>query len=148
MNKKFLLGLGAFVLVLGGLLIITSKSSASQANGMAENLATPKLEDNQQPIQPADKLPSVNISVEGNEFAFTPKNIMLKKGQAVQLTFKNTGSYPHNLVISDLDVKTKIIKPGQTDTINFTALKIGKFQYICSIGTHADKGMVGELTVN
>jgi len=90
---------------------------------------------------------SMQISVEGNEFAFTPSTMTVKKGQPVQLTFNNTGKYPHNLVISDLNIQTKTIQPGESDVINFTVDKVGSFPFICTIPGHADKGMKGTLIV-
>ena len=95
-------------------------------------------------------LPAVidrTINIEGNEYAFNPSAITVKKGQNIQITFTNTGALPHNLKISDLNVQTKTIQPGQSDTVTFTAEIIGKFNFICSVGSHADKGMKGVLTV-
>src|ERR1035437_5777973 len=39
------------------------------------------------------------VTVSGNEFAFTPSTFTLKKGEPVEITFKNTGAFPHNLTI-------------------------------------------------
>lgn len=90
---------------------------------------------------------STQVTVEGNEFAFTPSAFTVKKGEPVTLTFKNTGKYPHNLTISALNVSTKTIQPGQEDTITFTPDKAGSFTYICTVPGHADRGMKGTLTV-
>jgi plastocyanin len=87
------------------------------------------------------------ITVTGSEFAFSPSAITLKKGQPAQITFKNGGTYPHNLTIADLNVKTKTIQPEETDTIQFTPDKTGQFSFICTVPGHADKGMKGILTV-
>ena len=87
------------------------------------------------------------ITVEGSEFAFSPSDITLKKGQPAELTFKNTGAFPHNLTIADLNVKTKTIQPGEQDTVQFTPDKTGQFSFICTVPGHADKGMKGTLTV-
>ena len=87
------------------------------------------------------------ISVTGNEFLFTPKNIGVSKGDTVKIMFTNTGKYPHNFTISDLNVQTKTVSPGQSDTVTFTADKAGTFTYMCTVPGHADKGMTGTLTV-
>lgn len=87
------------------------------------------------------------ITVVGTEFAFSPSSFTLKKGQPVELTFKNNGAFPHNLAITDLSVKTKTIKPGEQDTIQFTPDKTGQFAFLCTVPGHADKGMKGTLTV-
>jgi plastocyanin len=87
------------------------------------------------------------VTVEGAEYAFTPSTITLKNGLPAEITFKNTGAFPHNLSIADLNVKTKTIQPGEQDTIQFTPDKVGQFVFICTVPGHADKGMKGILTV-
>jgi Plastocyanin len=87
------------------------------------------------------------ITISGSEFAFTPAAITLKKGQPAEITFKNTGAFPHNLTIADLNLKTKTIQPGEQDIIQFTPDKTGQFSFMCTVPGHADKGMKGTLTV-
>jgi len=87
------------------------------------------------------------ITVVGTEFAFSPSSFTLKKGQTVEITFKNNGQFSHNLSIADLNVKTKTIQPGEEDTFQFTPDKTGQFAFLCTVPGHADKGMKGILTV-
>lgn len=87
------------------------------------------------------------IAIEGNEFAFTPSVITVNKGQQVKITFKNTGKYPHNLTVSDLNLQTKTIQPGESDSISFAPDKTGSFEFTCTVPGHADRGMKGTLTV-
>jgi len=95
----------------------------------------------------SDNQPVKEIAVTGNEFAFNPSAITVKRGQPVQITFTNNGAYPHNFVLADLNIQTKTIQPGQSDTIKFIVDKPGQYTYICSVDSHADKGMTGVLTV-
>jgi nitrite reductase (NO-forming) len=88
-----------------------------------------------------------SLTVSASEFAFTPSTLTVNKGDTVTVTFTNAGKYPHNFTVSDLNVASKTIQPGESDTVTFTADKAGSFQYICSVPTHKDKGMVGTLTV-
>lgn len=87
------------------------------------------------------------ITVSGNEFMFDPATITAKKGETLKITFKNVGKYPHNFTIADLNVATKTIQPGDSDTVQFTTDKAGSFGYKCTVDSHADKGMTGTLTV-
>lgn len=87
------------------------------------------------------------ITIEGNEFAFTPSTLTLKNGQTVKITFKNMGKYPHNWAIAALNVTTKTIQPAEQDTIEFTPNKTGTFTYTCTVDSHAEKGMKGTLTI-
>ncbi len=90
---------------------------------------------------------SQKFTIEGSEFAFTPSAITVKNGQPVQITFKNTGQYSHNLTIADLNIATKTIGPGEEDTVTFTPNKTGQVSFMCTVPTHADKGMKGTLNV-
>lgn len=87
------------------------------------------------------------LTVTGSEFAFTPSTITVKKGQPVQLTFKNAGQYPHNWSVTALGIKTPTIQSGQSTTITFTPAQSGSFTYICTVPGHADRGMKGTLIV-
>lgn len=98
-------------------------------------------------ISPTASATAQIVTVTGNEFAFTPSTITVKKGEPVQITFKNAGKYPHNLTISELSLQTKTIQPGQEDTITFTPTKVGSFTFICTVPGHADRGMKGTLSV-
>jgi len=96
---------------------------------------------------PTSTVQTQKITVEGSEFAFTPSTFTLKKGQQAEITFKNTGAFPHNLTIAGLNIQTKTIQPGDQDTIQFTPDKTGQFSFMCTVPGHADKGMKGTLTV-
>ena len=50
-------------------------------------------------------------------------------------------------MIDEFGVRTKQITAGQTDEINFTADKVGTFEYYCSVGKHRALGMKGNLIV-
>lgn len=112
------------------------QSPAQNSPVVAQPSASPALVANAQ-----------QIALEGNEFAFSPSTFTVKAGRPVQVTFKNTGKYPHNFVVSDLNVQSKTIQSGQTDTVTFTPTSAGTFSYICSVPGHTDKGMKGVLTV-
>ena len=96
---------------------------------------------------PTSNAQTQKFTVTGSEFAFTPSTLTVKSGQLVEITFKNMGKYPHNLTITDLNVSTKTINPGESDTLTFTPTKTGSFGFLCTVPTHADRGMKGTLTV-
>jgi plastocyanin len=121
-------------------------------NGGYNQSSTGIYQQNVSPTASQTQTPSITVqsqkfTIEGKEFAFTPSKLTVKKGEAVEITFKNMGKYPHNLTIADLNVKTKTIQPGEEDTITFTPDKTGSFSFMCTVPTHADKGMTGTLTV-
>lgn len=87
------------------------------------------------------------IEVVGTEYTFSPSALSLTKGQKVILTFRNMGRMPHNLVVDELEVATKTIAGGQSDTVEFTPSEIGTFAFYCSISNHRRMGMEGSLEV-
>ena len=90
---------------------------------------------------------SSGMVVTGSEFAFSPSTLTAKAGEPVTITFKNGGKYPHNFTIKELNVASKTIGGGQSDTVTFTPTKAGTYTYYCGVDGHADKGMKGTLTV-
>ena len=87
------------------------------------------------------------IEVSGDEYAYTPSSISVKKGEKVRITFTNNGNLPHNLVIDELALSTKTIVSGKSDMIEFTAEGDADLEFYCSIGNHRNLGMQGELKI-
>jgi plastocyanin len=88
----------------------------------------------------------VAVTVTGSNFTFAPKEIHVKMGQTVKLTFANSQGM-HDFVLDAFQVKTPVIAAGKTAEVEFTASKKGSFQYYCSVGNHRAMGMVGTLIV-
>ena len=86
------------------------------------------------------------FTITGSNFSFTPNSIVVKKGDKVKINFKNADGF-HDLIIDEFKVATKTIKSGEEESIEFTADKVGSFQYYCSVGTHRTMGMWGTLKV-
>ncbi len=140
MNNKFLM-IMVFVAVASGVYWYMNNSQVP-----------PAMEKKETVEQPASGSAMTNESVaeftvEGSEFKFVSDTMTLKKGQKVRLTFKNTGDMPHDFVVDELGIRTKIIKGDETDVIEFTPETVGKFESYCSVGSHRAKGMVGKVTV-
>ncbi len=88
----------------------------------------------------------VEITVKGQNYSFAPNVINAKKGDTIKVTFQNTGGF-HDFVIDEFNAKTKTIKDGETDTVEFVADKAGTFEFYCSVGKHREMGMKGNLIV-
>ena len=87
------------------------------------------------------------ITVEGDEYSFSPGSLSVLAGEKIRLTFKNTGNLPHDFAIDELGVTTETIAGGKTDVVEFTASQSGTFTFYCSIAGHRQLGMEGELEV-
>lgn len=89
---------------------------------------------------------SVSVTVEGSAMKFNPTTIRVKKGQTVNLTFKNLGGN-HDWVIDEFNARTKVIAAEQSEMISFVADVAGEFEYYCSVPGHRQAGMKGTLIV-
>ena len=87
-----------------------------------------------------------NIEIEGGSFYFKPNEIKVKAGEKVKITFKNIEGF-HDFVIDELNVKTKQIKDGEVDVVEFTPTLSCSYEFYCSIGNHRSMGMKGILIV-
>lgn len=84
--------------------------------------------------------------ISGQNFSFSPSSITVKKGDKVKITFKNTSGF-HNFVIDEFGVATQQAASPSTEVLEFTADKVGSFEYYCSVGSHRSMGMVGTFKV-
>ncbi len=85
--------------------------------------------------------------IEGSLYKFSPATFTVAKGTNVKLTFKNLEGM-HDLVFDNLDVKTKIIKAGEQDVVEFVAPgTAGEYTFYCSVANHRAMGMVGKMIV-
>ena len=143
MNTKA--GVGIFLLVLVLIFGYFAVKQVQRRTTSAPPTQQHTIEKTSQTVTPVSNIQE--ITVKGNEFAFTPSTFTVKQGQPVRIVFENTGKFPHNLTISDLHVETRTIFPGQKDSVIFTPNRAGTFTYSCTVPGHADKGMTGTLTV-
>ncbi len=86
------------------------------------------------------------FTLEGGSFYYKPNMIEVKKGDKVKVVI-NSVSMMHDFVIDELDVKSEMAKSGSSTTVEFTASKVGRFEFYCSVGQHRAQGMVGTFVV-
>ena len=86
------------------------------------------------------------IKMTAGSFYYNPKQITVKKGQKVKIEFSAVDMM-HNFNIDELNVHGETTKSGDTTTIEFTADKVGSFEYYCSVANHRKMGQVGTLIV-
>lgn len=96
---------------------------------------------------PSESAPVKELTVEGTEFAYNVKTITVTPGQKIKITLMNKGSMIHDLDIDGV-VDSPIIAAGEQEVIEFTApAKAGSYEYYCSVGSHRQQGMKGQLVV-
>ncbi len=87
------------------------------------------------------------FTIVGEDFKLTPNAIWVEVGDTVKITFTNQGSVIHALVISGFNVRTSVLSPGESETIEFTADREGVFAIYCPVANHRELGMEGVLVV-
>jgi plastocyanin len=92
---------------------------------------------------------SQQVTIVGNSsLRFAPMTVHLHTG-TVRITLKDSGDYPHNLVIPQLHVTSSTVTgdPGGTQTsFNITFRHAGTYAFHCQY--HASSGMTGMFVVS
>lgn len=86
------------------------------------------------------------FDITGKDYAFSTKEIKVKKGDKVTINFTSTDGF-HDWVVDEFNARTTRVSTGGKTSVTFTADKTGTFEYYCSVGSHRAKGMKGNLIV-
>ncbi len=87
------------------------------------------------------------ISVSAGEFYFTLSKSSIAKPGTVIFTVTNKGKIAHDFEIQALHKSTKLLQPGQKQTLTVKFTKKGSFYYLCTVPRHAQEGMAGSFVV-
>ncbi len=87
------------------------------------------------------------VTVAASEYHFALSKRTVKKGGKVIFTISNKGTEVHDFKVVGKIPKSRFIAGGQRTTLTLTFKKAGTYQYVCTIGEHAIKGMQGTLIV-
>lgn len=94
-----------------------------------------------------DSSQDTEISMQLDEYSFSPNTITIQEGDTITLRLSNIGNMEHDFVIDALDIDSGTLDPGDSTTITITGSQAGTFEFYCSIGSHRAFGMRGTLTV-
>lgn len=147
MNSRNLIIGAIVVLILGGLgyfLVSGNRASAPEPQLEQTVEQTPQTNDKATDSATAEEIKE--FSVESKGLSFTPKEVKVKLGDKVRVTFKNSGGI-HDFTLDEFNVKTQRLEGGQQDSVEFMADKKGNFEYYCSVIGHRAAGMKGTLVV-
>lgn len=88
------------------------------------------------------------VTVKASEYKFALSQKSIAKPGKVTFKITNLGKITHNFVfLSGINKASKVLQPKQTTTLTITFKKKGKFTYECTIGEHAEHGMIGTFLV-
>lgn len=133
--------------VIGGVVVLVLVAGVVYLSGNYQSPASPTpVVSSPSPVASEANLQSFEI--EGKPFEFSIKEIRVKEGDRVRITFKNTEGM-HDWVIDEFNARTRQIQAGESETVEFVANKKGTFEYYCSVGNgyHRQQGMIGKLIV-
>ena len=86
------------------------------------------------------------VTVGMTEYAFALPKKTFKLGK-VTFAIVNKGDEVHDFKVNGKSPKSRFLAAGQKQTITINFTKAGRYQYICTIGEHAIKGMQGVLVI-
>ncbi|MEK9151370.1 MAG: cupredoxin domain-containing protein [Patescibacteria group bacterium] len=87
------------------------------------------------------------VTVEANNWYFEPEEIRVKEGTKVRIILRGI-SGAHIFAIPDFSVKSQLVEPGETATVEFVADKKGEFSFKCALFCgEGHSGMTGRLIV-
>jgi plastocyanin len=86
------------------------------------------------------------VTVGATEYAFALSKKTVKVG-TVSFTVINKGSEVHDFKVNGKVPKSRFLAVGTRQTIKIKFTKPGRYQYLCTIGDHAVRGMQGVLVV-
>ncbi len=90
--------------------------------------------------------PPQKVTVGATEYAFALSKKTVRTG-VVSFTVINKGSEVHDFKVNGKIPKSRFLAVGTRQTIKINFKKPGRYQYLCTIGEHAVRGMQGVLIV-
>jgi FtsP/CotA-like multicopper oxidase with cupredoxin domain len=87
--------------------------------------------------------PANAVQVTLTEFSITPEMISAPVGGKLLVT--NNGQAEHNFSVAGTDLKTRMLKPGESETIDLEGLDAGTYDVVCEVAGHSGAGMTGML---
>ena len=91
-----------------------------------------------------------SVRVVAKEYSFDPSAIVVRAPGAVKITLSNEGSLAHNLKLTKDGRElggTPAFPSGQAESVRMK-LPRGEYEFLCTVGDHAELGMKGTLRVD
>src|SRR5262245_53007641 len=88
---------------------------------------------------------TLTVRVDARDFSFALSRRSVPAGSTVRFVVRNRGAQPHDFFVKKK--RTRVLRPGQTQTITVSFPRKGRFAFLCTISGHARLGMKGQLGV-
>jgi len=157
-SKSLMIGVAVLILIGAGIWYFMSQKTSQTATESAVNQTTENtnmdmtvtpdssVTQSQEAVMTVDEEGTKIFTLEAKNFSFSVKDITVKNGDRVKIVLVNKGGM-HDWVNDLFNARTEIIQAGETAEVEFVANKVGKSEYYCSVGTHRQMGMWGNLIV-
>lgn len=121
--------------------------TVTEADAAAAAGSTPAAAATEAPAtEAAGEAAAASITVEAFDLGFNLSSNTIPANTDVQVTVTNNGALAHDFVIDELGIQTKLLNPGESETVTINAAP-GDYTYYCSVPGHREAGMQGTLTV-
>jgi len=89
------------------------------------------------------------VRVLADEYSFDPSDLVLDGPGRLTISLDNRGALAHNLKVlqGDRDFGGTPTFPGGREESGTVKLERGRYELVCTVGNHAELGMVGTLEV-
>jgi uncharacterized cupredoxin-like copper-binding protein len=120
--------------------------------------------------EPEAETPARSIAVTMSDLAFEPSEMMLARGERVELRLSNQGSMEHDFTVDQMPMSGMrmsggmgsgehaghggggaalhmALAAGSAGTLDFEATEAGRYEYYCTVEGHRAAGMAGMFVV-
>ena len=87
------------------------------------------------------------VRIVAKEYSFDPSTIIVRKRGLVRITLVNKGSLAHNLVLEGKVTVIPTLRAGATKSAGRMGFEGGEYEFVCTVGDHAELGMRGTIKV-
>lgn len=111
---------------------------------VSANTATPPASPSSSPS--ASPASGAEIEISTEDIKFNPNTLTIPADTEVKIKVTNKGVLQHDFHIDKLDITSKLLNAGESDTVTLKAAA-GEYDYWCTVPGHKEAGMTGKLTV-
>jgi len=123
---------------------LTLSADAGQAAPAGDSAATEQQGDSAASGDQAAGASALELSAV--DIAWDKKELSGPADTEFTITITNNGAAQHDFVIDELGIQTKMLNPGESETVTINA-PAGSYTYYCAVPGHRQAGMEGTLTV-
>ncbi|MGI8484562.1 MAG: cupredoxin domain-containing protein [Thermomicrobiales bacterium] len=123
-------------------------SPAASPEASASPAASPEASASpagQAPAAAASSAPTT-AEIHTEDIKFDKTELTIAANTDVKITVNNKGVLQHDFHVDKLNITSKLLNSGETDTVTINA-KPGEYDYWCTVPGHKEAGMVGKLFV-